>query len=387
MTSAAERILSDVRDSTPSLSGRAAGIESARRLPPTLVDELKALGVFRMLVPRSHGGLEIDFPPSIEILAALAAADGAVGWTVMIGCETPQLVALLPRASFEEIYRGGPDTICAGAFAPQGKAEVMAGGYRAGGRWAFASGCQHADWLFGQCVVLENGAPVAGPIPGAPKLRCMILPASAWQIVDTWRTAGMRGTGSHDVVLEETHVAGDWTFDLWFGQPSLEGPIFAAPLLQFSMHIGAVALGIAEGALADLVALAETRKVRLYARAELAEQPLFQYRLGHAEADARAARAFLTSCAETYWAQARAGAIDPALRTRVVQTVAWVVETSARVVDVCYTAGGGTALYDKSPLQRRLRDIHTVTQHASVQENVFANAGAERLGRPGPFGP
>src|SRR6185503_13139460 len=132
MPTAAERILANVRELAPSLAARAPEIENARRLPPALVDELKALGVFRMLVPRSHGGLEIDFPPSVDVLAALAAADGATGWTVMIGCETPQLFALLPRASFDRVYAGGPDTICAGAFAPQGKAEAMPGGYRAG---------------------------------------------------------------------------------------------------------------------------------------------------------------------------------------------------------------------------------------------------------------
>ena len=385
--SEADRILSDVREFAPSLAARAPEIEAARRLPPDVVQQLKTLGVFRMLLPRSHGGLEIDFPPSVDVLAALAAADGATGWTVMIGCETPQLFGLLPRASFDAIYSGGPDTICAGAFAPMGKAEVEPGGYRAAGRWSFASGCQHADWIFGQCVVLENGAPVPGPIPNAPKLRCMVRPASEWQIVDTWFTSGMRGTGSQDIALAPVHVDEAWSFDLWFGEPSLPGPSFAAPILQFSMHIGAVALGIAEGAIADLIALAETKKVRLYARAEVADQPLFQYRLGHAEADARAARAFLGSCAASYWAQAQAGPLDPALRTRVLQTVAWVVETSARVVDVCYTAGGGSALYDKSPLQRRLRDIHTLTQHASVQENVFQTAGAEKLGRLGAFGP
>ena len=387
MTTAAERILAGVRDLAPSLAARAPQSEAARRLSPELVNELKAVGLFRMLVPKSHGGLEIEFPPSVDILAALAAADGATGWTVMIGCETPQLFSLLPRASFDRVYEGGPDTICGGAFAPQGKAVVESGGYRASGRWGFASGCQHADWLFGQCVVLENGAPVPGPMPGAPKLRCMVLPAAQWQIFDTWHTAGMRGTGSHDIGIDPVHVDEDWTYDLWFGQSSVSGPLFAMPVLQFSMHIGAVALGIAEGAIADLVALAETRKVRLYAKAELADQPLFQYRLGHAEVDARAARAFLRSCSETYWALAQAGTLDPTFFTRVLSTVAWVVEASTRVVDACYQAGGGSALYEKSPLQRRLRDIHTLTQHASVQENVFMNAGAEKLGKPGSFGP
>jgi alkylation response protein AidB-like acyl-CoA dehydrogenase len=385
MTTAVERILADLGDLAPSLAERAATIESARRLTPDVLADLKSIGLFRMLVPRSHGGLEIDFPPSIDILAALSAADGATGWTVMIGCETAQLLALLPRASFDRVYEGGPDTICGGAFAPQGKAEVEAGGYRASGRWGFASGCQHADWLFGQCVILENGAPIPGPMPGAPKLRCVVAPASEWQIVDTWRTAGMRGTGSHDIAIDGARIGEDWTFDLWFGQPCLHGPHFASAVLQFSMHIGAVALGIAEGALADLVALAGTRKVRLYAKAELADQPLFQFHLGHAECDAQAARAVLRERAGEYWALASAGAVDPSRFARVLSTVAWVVETATRIVDACYQAGGGSALYEKSPLQRRLRDIHTLTQHASVQENIFMTLGAEKLGRAGSF--
>lgn len=249
------------------------------------------MGVFRMLAPRSHGGLEIDFPATVDVLAELAGADGATGWTSMIGCETPQLFALLPRASFDAVYASGPDVICAGAFAPQGSAELAGGVYRASGRWGFASGCQHADWLFGQCVVTQNGVPTPGPVPGAPALRCVALPAARFEILDTWNTSGMRGTGSHDIALRDADVPAEWTFDLWLGEPSVAGPLFAAPTLQFSLHIGAVALGIAEGALGDLAALAGTSKKRLYARAELADQPLFQYRLGHAEADARAARA------------------------------------------------------------------------------------------------
>jgi hypothetical protein len=116
LTTAAEKILSDVRDFAPSLTARAAEIETARRLPPALVKELETLGLFRMLVPQSHGGLEISFPPSIDILAALAAADGATGWTVMIGCETPQLFSLLPRPSFDRVYAQGHDVVCGGAF-------------------------------------------------------------------------------------------------------------------------------------------------------------------------------------------------------------------------------------------------------------------------------
>lgn len=387
MTETSQRMLSDVREFSPRVGARVAEIEGGRRLPVDLVNELRALGVFRMLVPRSHGGLEIDFPTSVDVLAELAAADGATGWTVMIGCETPQLFALLPRATFEAIYANGPDVICAGAFAPQGTAEAVGDGhYRVSGRWGFASGCQHAEWLFGNCVLIQDGAPLPGPVEGAPRVRCMVLPASDWQILDTWNTSGLRGTGSHDIMIRDARVPEARSFDLFMGESNVPGAHFAAPLLQFSMHIGAVALGIAEGAVRELAALAVTGKRRLYARAALSDSPLFQYRLGHAEADVQAARAFLGARADAYWRQALAGQLEATLRTQVLQTVAWVVEACTRAVDGCYTAGGGSAIYDASPLQRRLRDIHTLTQHASVQESVFANAGAERLGRPPSFG-
>jgi alkylation response protein AidB-like acyl-CoA dehydrogenase len=383
-----QRLVADLRALHPAIAQRAPEIEAARRLPFDLVQQLAAVGLFRMLLPRRWGGLEMPYPPSVDVLAELAAADGSVGWTSMIACETPQLFALLPERTFDEIYASGPDVVTGGAFAPRGTAEQIEDGraYRVSGRWSFASGCQHAQWLFGNSVVTRGGQPVAGAIPGAPKTLCAVLPAASWRIHDdSWRVAGLRGTGSHDIELDGARVAAEWTFDLFLGEPFAPEPLFAGMLLQASTHIGAVALGIAQGALEDLVALANTNKQRLYASSSLADSPLFQYRLGHAETDLDAARTLLRARAEELWAQACAGSVPPAMRTRVLRTTAWAVETATRVVDACYTAGGGSALYESSPLQRRLRDVHALTQHASVQESVFATAGAERLGRSGPF--
>lgn len=103
MTNQAETLLKAVRELAPNISARSAGIETDRRLPRDLLDELIAVGVFRMLTPTSNGGMEIDFPTSIEILKAIAEADGATRWTVMIGSETPQLLARLPRHRFDDL--------------------------------------------------------------------------------------------------------------------------------------------------------------------------------------------------------------------------------------------------------------------------------------------
>lgn len=391
MTSTATKILQAVQDLTPMICARGAEIETARRIPPDLLRELTSAGCFRMLVPKTHGGDEIDLASSFEILETLATADGATGWTVMIGCETPLLLALLPRSSFDAAYAAGPDVIVGGAFSPQGEARVVEGGYRVTGRWAFASGCQHCSWLFGNCVVIEGGKPRPGPIDGMPQLRGMLFRAGEAEILDTWKVAGLRGTGSHDITVTDLFVSEEYTLDIFFGQSSIPGPLFKFPLSEFSLHIGTVAIGIAQGALDDVVTLVKTQKRRLYARATLAETPLVQYRLGHAETSLRAARALLRAEAERLWQLAVSGAATAAslmtpLTTRVLATVSWVAQTCTAIVDTCYTVGGGTALYETSPLQRRLRDIHTLTQHASLAEGTLTRAGAVLLGQEPGFG-
>lgn len=372
-------VLAAVHDLVPTITARADEIEAARRIPDDLVGALRDAGIFRMLVPPSHGGLGVDYPTSVEVLRTLARADGAVGWSLMIGAETPQLLSLLPRPAFDRIYEDGPDVTCGGAFAPKGLAESVDGGYRASGRWGFASGCEHSDWLFGNCIV-----PPVDP-GGAPVMRCTLFRRTEWQILDTWDTIGLAGTGSHDIAIEDAFVPEEHTFDLFGGVPNVDGPAFTAPLLQFNMHIGAVALGIAEGAHTELVELAGTGRTRLYGRSAMADSELFQYRLGRCQADLRAAEALLLRQVEDYWRVALAGTATPDLQTPVRQAVAWVVETSAAAVEACYTAAGGSAVYRTSPMQRRLRDIRTLTQHAAVQEGTFATSGAALLGAaPGP---
>ena len=370
------QVLARIQQLLPEIEARAQEVEDNRRIPPDLIGKLKEAGVFRAMTPKSFNGEEIDYPASVDMLTDLARADGSVGWSLMIGCETPQLLALLPESTFRTLYEASPDVVVGGAFAPKGSARSVDGGFEVSGRWGFASGCEHADWLFGNCLVDE----------GKAGLRCMMLPASDWQIHDTWHTAGLKGTGSHDIELRDTFVPEAYTFDLFGGTPCMTGPLFAAPLVQFALHIGAVALGIAEGAVQELTDFAMSGKTRLYGRGPMLESELFQTHLGRAQADAQAARAMLHWRVSEYWALAAAGDIPVDYQTQVLQTEAWVVAMCANVVDRCYTAGGGSALYHDSPLQRRLRDIHTLTQHASAQEGAFANAGAAMLGKDQGFG-
>ncbi|MGK3994719.1 acyl-CoA dehydrogenase family protein [Sorangium sp. So ce1024] len=382
----ASKVLRAARDLAPVIAARAAEIEEARRLPADLLGELKAAGCFRMFLPRSHGGHEVDLRTGMDVLETLARADGATGWAVMIGSESPHLFALLPRERFDAIYAGGPDVIIGGGFNAQGEAHVTEGGYRVTGRWGFATGCEHADWLFGNCVLMDGGRPRMGAGGDVPETRGMLFPAREARVIDTWSVLGLRGTGSHDIAIEGAFCPEERSFDIFQGQPSVPGPGFVAPLLHFVLHMGAVAVGIAQGALDETVALARSGKKRLYARAELAASPVFQVHLGRAETSVRAARALLRDTGDELW---DACVNDPgaavAMAPRISGALAWVTEVATRAVDACYQAGGGGVARNASPVQRRFRDIHTFAQHAAAAEGWFGQVGAGLLGHPTGF--
>jgi alkylation response protein AidB-like acyl-CoA dehydrogenase len=382
MSPSGTQLLEAVRALAPSIAARSAETEEGRRLPPELLVQLKEAGLLRMFVPRSLGGLELDLPTSLEVLEQLARADGAVGWTVMIGSETPQLLALLPQATVRDIYAQGADQVLGGGFNAQGEARVVPGGYHVTGRWAFASGSEHCDWLFGNCVVLgEDGRPRSVSAAGVPELRAMVFPARKARVHDTWRALGLRGTGSHDISVEALFVPEAHTFDLFGGAPCLPERGYAAPLLHFALHMGAVAVGIAQGAVEDAVALARGGKKRLYASAPLAESPLFQHQLGQAEAAVRAARAALQAEGALLWRTClESPEATAALAPRVTSTLVWGVQAATGAVDALYRAAGGSVARDGAPLQRRFRDVHTLAQHGACTDGWYTGAGAALLG-------
>jgi indole-3-acetate monooxygenase len=361
-----------VRTLSPAIAARSEEVERGRRVPADLVEDLTAAGCFRALVPRSHGGGELDLSDDMRVLEELARADGSVGWTVMIGSLAPVLLGKLPRATFDALYAEGPDIILAGAVKPSGVATPVDGGFRVTGQWSFASGCQHSDWFAAHCIV-DDGR--------QPPIRMMVLPPADVEIKDTWSVSGLCGTGSHDFAANDAFVPAERSFVLW-DEPCLDAPLLRIPELSLSsLRIGVVAVGIAHGALGEVTDLA-TGKVPLFSDGTLASNPLFQHQLADADAQLRAARALLYADAETAWTTAVAGTpFTPEHRAKIRGTATWVTKTATSVLDMAYTAGGGSSIYATSPLQRRLRDIHALTQHFAVKLDTFTKAGAVLAGQ------
>jgi alkylation response protein AidB-like acyl-CoA dehydrogenase len=374
---AAQRVLADIRKLAPAIAARATEIEAGRRIPLDLVEALRSIGVFRMFAPRSHGGLELGLPDALEIIAALGRIDGSIGWIAMVAGHGAIALPLLRREAYDRIYQSGPDVIVAASAQPAGTAEWADDGWLVSGRWPFASGCQHADWIFALCVMTDNGKPLAGPADGVPNVQGFGLPARHWQIEDTWYAAGLKGTGSHHIALSEMSVPAENFLDLASSVPCLPGALYQAGMWQLAplMH-GAVALGIAEGALGELVDLANTGRRQQRALAPMRESETFQGELGRVEAELMAARALLEGQAASHWGHALAGALKgEVLLTQGTQAAIWITMTCVRAADACFALGGSSALYESSPLQRRLRDLHVAAQHADVQQRRYVGAG------------
>jgi len=395
MIETARRLLDDIRELAPGITTRTEEIEAARRVPLDLVETLKSIGVFRIFVPRSHGGLELDLPAALEVISALGKIDGSVGWTAMIGSASALFAPLLPRESFDLIYGNGPDTIIAGSTVPVGTAEAVPGGWRVNGRWPFASGCHHADWMFGACIMSEAGKPL--PVPadadgstgasgpagesGPPLVKYFMLPARDWRIEDSWFVSGLKGTGSDHIAVTDKVVPATYAFDIVNDAPCLPGPLYQSMRQLLPVTHGAFVVGVAEGALDDLIRLAQTGRRQTRAAAAMRESEIFQSELGRVSADIRAARAFLQIQIDDLWRHALAGTLkDEALFIQGTQAAIWLATTCSRAAEACFMLGGGSAIYETSPLQRRLRDLQAAAQHAIAHQRHYVGVGKLLLG-------
>ncbi len=350
-------------------------IEAGRRLPAAAVAALVEAGIFKLLVPREHGGAQTTVPTLLAVIEAIARADGSAGWCTMIGATSGLISAFLPATVAHEIY-GPSDVISGGVFAPMGRAQVVEGGLRVSGRWPFCSGCQHTDWIMGGAVVPTSD-------PARPELRSLLFRRGEVEIVDTWDTSGLRGTGSHDFTVKDLFVPAERCFSL-LGAPVHAAPLYRQPFFgTLAAGVAAVSLGITRAAIDALVALAASKHPG-GSRKTLAHRELVQLQVAQAEGKLQAARAGLFAAVTAAADEAHDdGAASLRARALVRVAACHAASECARAVDLMYEAGGGAAIYRASPLQRCFRDAHVVTAHIMVNAASATTAGRVLLGIEG----
>jgi alkylation response protein AidB-like acyl-CoA dehydrogenase len=377
-----DQVLSHIAALAPMIERLAPDIEQGRRLPEELVSALKSARIYGMLVPQRYGGLELDPRSSFRAVMALARLDGSVGWNAMIGHIAALIPFLVSPVLCEQIYGDGKDHILAGSGQPVGAAERVPGGWRVTGSWPFASGCQNAEWIGGSCVMMEGGSSIDYSDGPGPMTRFFLMPAEHWEIRDTWQTFGLRGTGSHHVAVTDLFVPDENFFEFPFGVSFAPDPVFAKFPETLVLAHAAVAVGIAEGAIMDLVELAGTGVKQLYMITPLAETERFREGLARLDAELMAARALLEAQIARVWQNPERSTVkDMARVAEQRQAAVWITSACVHVAEGCFELAGSRAVYESSPLQRRARDLRAAAQHMMVHPRAYVAAGDAVLAR------
>ncbi|HEX9471709.1 MAG TPA: acyl-CoA dehydrogenase family protein [Bradyrhizobium sp.] len=356
-------------------------IESTRRLPPALLDRLHEAGLFRLLLPRSSNGIETDPLTFFHVIEAVACADGSTAWCLSQagGCAMSAAYLDLPVA--HAIF-GDPRAVLAWGPGPKVKAVECEGGYRVTGVWSFASGGRHASWLGAHCPIFEaDGAPKRGA-NGHQQERTMLVGSEDVEWTDIWNTVGLRGTGSDQFALNDFFVRSDHSITREFDKECREsGPLYRMGSgTCYQVGFAGVACGIARGALDSFVDLARNKVPRGF-KSPLRDNAVVQSNLAQAEVNLRAARGFVLQSMADVWKHLCAGStitVEQRITIRMAATNA--IHRAREAVDFAYNAAGTTAIFENHPLERRFRDIHTVTQQLQGRLSHFETVGAWMMG-------
>ena len=351
----------------PLLEGNAAESERLRHVAPQSVQAMKDAGLWRLITAQSNGGSEAGLRAQVDTLFMICAADPAAGWVQMVSNAHSWMVGNFPAACQSEVFANGPDCRVPGTLASQGRAVKVDGGWRLDGRWQFASGVDHGDWLL-------IGA-IADVLPESPtRLIHVIVPKADITVDDTWHTLGLRGTGSKDVVAEAVFVPDHRAMPtkLLFDGESPHGengstffnrlPVLAC----LSIQLAAAVVGIADGALRLHIDRTTTRRAT-YTGMSKAEEPGVQMRIAEADTELYLARSLMQKAADRCDDVARTGdRLSTEDRAELKWHASYAVELARRATDRIFAGAGAHAIYNDSVLQARYRDINTACHHATI---------------------
>lgn len=350
--------------------------EQLGTLSPASLAALVASGVLGMKLPQVLGGCEADLVTQMEVLERLAMINPAVAWCAMVGATSLAMAgAFLPAAGVARMFADGDIPRGAIVVTPTGVATATTGGYRLNGRWGFASGVRHAQWMVAVARVERSDH-------GSPDLHFLVLPVAQCEILDNWQVLGLKGTGSCDIVIKDVFVPAEMTFAVT-DPPRRGGALYRLGLPAFVAyeHAG-FALGIARRVLDDLVTLVQHKR-RGYGPAgnSIAERGSLQGLIGHAEMRLRAARALVVETNEQAWAVVSAGQVLSAEQQCTLRSAAsYATDVSVELVATAFRNAGAGAIYASHAMQRCLRDINVAAQHYMVADTAYEQLGRARLG-------
>jgi len=364
----------------PLLQQAAPRIDAARELPSDVLDAMFAAGMFRLLVPHSCGGAELEPAAYVQCVEAIAMGDASAAWCMNQGAVSMMSAAYMGLDAAREAF-GGVRDVLAWGYGPNGKAMRVEGGWRLTGKWSFASGSRHSTWLGGHCICVEpDGTPMRGP-NGKPWERTALFRREQATIDDIWFVLGLRGTGSdtysvNDLFVDDAHV---FTRDD-AGERREPGTLYHFHQMQiYAAGFACVALGIARQTLDAFIVMAGTKSPAQSSL--LRDNNTIQHIIGYSDARLKAARAWILQLLkDTYAELARPAELTVEQRVAIRQATTYAIHEARDVVTTIYHEAGSTAIFDDESFERRLRDVNSVSQQMQGRRAHFETVGQHMLG-------
>ena len=391
--------IAQARALTPLLAAAAPRIEEARALPGDVLDALHGAKMFRMLLPRALDGAELDLATFFQAIIAIAEGDASTAWCMVQNSGCSMSAAYLSPEAAREIFGGARDVLAWGFPAGgQCRATPVDGGWKATGTWGFGSGNRHSTWLGGHCQITDPGGKPLVHADGGPVERTMLFPRKSAAIRDNlWDVVGLRGTGSDTYSVADLFVpAAHCIVPRATGrdqQQAGDGPVEPeterreqGALYKFTgtnvyqCGFAAVGLGIARATLDAFIALAK-KKAPATSTVPLKDDHWVQSRVALSEARLGSARAWIIQTLDEMWDESvRTGRVSFGQRVRLRLASTYAISEAKLVVEDAYADAGATAIFESNPFERRMRDMHAVTQQIQASAAHYQTVGQYYLG-------
>ena len=357
----------------PLIAEHRAAFDSERRLSDAVFHALADAGLFRLWLPEALGGPELSPEDFMTVVEAASALDGSVGWLVGNGGGMSRIGGYLPKPVAQDFF-SDPRAFVTSATGAVGAAQKVEGGYCVTGRWPFGSGAHHASHFMGLASTKSADGKDEPPL-------CCYFERRDVVVHDTWRVSGLRATGSCDFEVRNHFVPEQYTHHLMAHRPTQDGIVYHLPSLSvFAWTVSVVPLGIVRGAMNAFAELA-SRKARLGVSTLLRDRDIVQSNYGRADALHRAARAFLIDAmSELMAASAEEGQCLIKARAVFRTACTHAAESAVRIADILAAETGATAIFETSPIERFVRDVHAAVKHIAMTPNNYMVAGRLGLG-------
>jgi alkylation response protein AidB-like acyl-CoA dehydrogenase len=375
-------LLEDLKSILPTIAANAFRAEQDRKVPDENIALLKGIGMHRAFQPKTFGGMEISLPQFADCIALLAGSCASTAWAMSLLCTHSHQLALFSAKLQQEVWGDNPDATASSSIAPFGRTEETDGGVLFSGEMGWSSGCDHAEWAI--VGFRRKNA------EGTQDYCFAVLPRSDYQIRDDWFAAGMKGSGTKTLIIDNVLVPEhriQKAKDMMEGKSAGFGlypnsKIFYSPYRPyFASGFSTVSLGVAERMLEVFREKTKTR-VRAYTGAAVGAATPALMRLAESTHQVAAARAFLEKTWQDHAEhseQQRYPSRETLAFWRTNQ--AYATKMCIQAVDRLFEAAGGNAWFEHNEMQRLFRDSHMTGAHAYTDYDVCAQIlGRELMG-------